>query len=331
MKRLIVFAVPVVAALISMAVAAPAQAGQNAAPRSSCQQDGSCAVSLSSWIKYSGNAYTPGDTGQVPVEETQPPCLWEPKGNQITGSHYVIDWFDGVPPTPNEPFNLYGSWQQAHQLLANGGNPAGEWYELPVNPADTPQEIAECDKEPLFYFAAVGTIPPLPPIPPRILGEYAYNHMHLASPAITTSPAGKGFVNLATFVWWQFPQTQHVTAALPDGQAATVVAEPEKESITVSPAGSGTVYTSCQADTGSAYPTGKAPATNAGQAPDCGVLWTQAATGATITVTVTWQVVFHPGTSTAFFGNPVAGDPDPITRGTTAPATVTEIQSVNGP
>ncbi|HEY2507668.1 MAG TPA: hypothetical protein VGI58_14225, partial [Streptosporangiaceae bacterium] len=206
-----------------------------------------------------------------------------------------------------------------------------EWYFLPSNPNDTAQQIAECAAEPLFWFAPTGTAPPLPPIPPRILAEYAYNHMQLAKPGITTSPVGRGFVNLATFVWWNLPQTQFVTASLPDKQAATVVAKPVKESLSVTPAGSGTPFVaSCNPATGSAFPSGHAPATGAGQAPDCGVLWTQSATGATITVTVTWQVVFHPGADPDFFGNPVPGNPNPTTASTSAPIRVTEIQSING-
>jgi hypothetical protein len=118
-----------------------------------------------------------------------------------------------------------------------------------------------------------------------------------------------------------------VTAALPDGQAATVVARVTGWKISAT---GGTVYQNCAAN-GSHHPVANPPATGASIAPDCGVLWTQPATGATVTITITWRVLFHAGTGAGFFGAPVPGVGNAITTaGTSNPITVQEIQSVNG-
>ena len=313
------------AALVPLAASAPAAA----ATGTGCQGT-SCSVSLDQWIKYSGSPGTVGngDVGHVPVDTQPPPCLWIPIGNQISGSQYIVNTFGDITKA-TDAFSIFESVQQAKQLLQNGG-PAGTWYNLPINPAAGAAGEAACLKLPAFFFAQPGQAPPLPQIPPRILAEFAFNHMKLPAPTVTTSPNATGFVNLATFVWWQVPRTRWVTAALPDGQAATVVARVSNWSISTNPAGAGATSLSCGAS-GSKFPVGRPPATGAGVAPDCGVLWTQPAAAATVTVTVTWQVLFHPGRGTGFNGAPVPGAPNGITTaGTSNPITVQEIQSVNG-
>jgi enoyl reductase len=322
-RRAIVGAIAA-ATLVPLAASTPATASTGTGCNGS-----SCSVSLDQWIKYSGNGYSHGGSvNHVPVDEQPPPCLWIPIGDQITGSQYIVNNFGDVTPA-SSLFDIYNSVQQAKQLLKNGG-PAGTWYNLPINPAAGAAGRDACLKLPAFFFVLPGQAPPLPQVPPEILAEFAYNHMRLPNPTVRTSPATKGFVNLATFVWWHMPRTTWVTAALPDGQAATVVAQVQSASISTNPAGAGTVSTTCGPG-GSRFPPGHPPTTGAGVPPDCGVLWSRPAAGATVTVTVTWQVLFHAGTGHEFAGNPVPGTVNPITTaGTSNLITVQEIQSVNG-
>jgi hypothetical protein len=329
MRPRVIVGVLAAAALVPLAAATPAAAGTGTGCTGS-----SCSVDVGQWIKYGGSpgTVTSGSTGHVAVDEQPPPCLWNPIGDQITGSQSIISQFGDVTPA-DSLYGVYQSVQQARQLLKNGG-PAGTWYELPINPAAGAAGAAACLQLPLFAFVQPGQAPPLPAVPARILAEFAFNHMKLPDPVVTTSPNGKGFVNLATFVSWQVPRTRWVTASLPNGpngpQAATVVARVQSFSISTSPAGAGTSFRSgCTLTHGFQ---GRPPATGPGVTPACGVLWTQPAQGATVTVTITWQVVFHAGTAPGFFGGAVPGVPPAgiNTQGTSNPITVQEIQSING-
>jgi hypothetical protein len=316
------------AALVPLAASAPAAASSGPG----CQ-GASCSVDVSQFIKAYGSGYSSGSINHVPVNQQPPPCLWNPIGDQITGSQYIIANFGDVTPA-SSLFQVYQSVQQAKQLLKDGG-PAGTWYVLPINPAAGAAGAAACVKLPLFAFVQPNQVPPMPKIPPEVFAEFAWNHMKLAAPVVTVSGHGKGFVNLATFVWWRgLPRsrTMWVTAALRDGsQAATVVAQISNVSISTSPAGAGTTFLNGCGNGGSAQPVGNPPATGAGIAPDCGVRWTQPASGAMVTVTVTWQVLFHAGFSHAFTGQPVPGAGNGITtQGNSNPIAVQEIQSING-
>lgn len=324
MIRRVIAGAVAVAALVPLAASTPAAAGTG----TNCNGT-SCSVDVSQFIKAYGSGYTGGTTNHVPVNQEPPPCLWNPIGDQIAGSQTIINEFGDVTPA-DSLFGVYESVQQAKKLLADGG-PAGTWYELPVNPAAGPAGRALCLQLPLFAFVQPNQVPPMPRIPDEVFAEFAFNHMKLPDPTVVASGHGQGFVNEATFVWWQgLPRgrTLWVTAELRDGsQAATVVARVARVSISAS---TGTASVNCGPN-GSHHPVGQPPVTGAGIAPDCGVLWTQAAQGATVTVTVDWQVVFHAGLSHGFFGNQVPGAPPVITtRGTSNPIAVQEIQSING-
>ena len=52
----------------------------------------------------------------------------------------------------------------------------------PVNPAASRAAQRACFKLPLFVFDVPGPAPPNPPVPPRTLADYAYNHMTVPSP-----------------------------------------------------------------------------------------------------------------------------------------------------
>src|SRR5215469_10345462 len=236
MIRRVIVAAIAAAALAPFAATAPAVASTSP----TCNGP-SCSVDVSQFIKAYGSGYSPGGSSNVvPVNQQPPPCLWNPIGDQTTGSQYIISQFGDVTPA-DSLYGVYQSVQQAKQLLKDGG-PPGTWYVLPINPAAGPSGAVACLQLPLFAFVQPGQVPPMPRILAEVFAEFAWNHMKLASPTVTISPATKGFVNLATFVWWHVPQTRWVTAELRDGsQAATVVARVSDVSIGTSPAGAGTI------------------------------------------------------------------------------------------
>jgi hypothetical protein len=294
------------------ALATPASAGN---VTGSCTGP-NCSVDLSKFITYSGSAaHRPGGGSAIPITEDPPPCLWNVIGDQVSGSNYLVQLFPD--PTPDLPFDIYDSVQQAKALLKNPT--PGTWYNLPINPAADEAGQQECLKLPAFFFAPPGTTPPLPHIPPRILAEYAYNHMRLPLPRVTTNPATKGYVNLASYVWTNLPrQPQTITATLGD-QSVTLTATPVTTSITVGSAGE--AFSASCGPAGSKYPPHHPPATGPGVAPDCGVLWQDPTVGATIGATVTWDVSYTPGN--------VALPAIPLTGNSRALA-ISEIQSING-
>jgi hypothetical protein len=296
-----------------------------------------CSVSLSSFIRLSGD-YTSGPgSAQVPLNVPPPPCLWEPIGDTIAGAHYIISQFPDA--VRSLPFGVYQSVQEAKQQLKNGG-PLGTWYQLPVNPAASAAGKAACLQLPLYYFVPPGQVPPMPPIPPKILAAFAYNHMRIPQPTLVTNPARKGYVNLATYVWANWAGqagtirqranpngTYSVTATL-GNQSATVWARPASSGFTVHVAGPGAPYSAGCGIDGSKYPVGRPPpGAGPGQAPDCGALWRATTTGATITATVRFNVTW--GAGILHGPGPNALPPIPITsRPVTVP--VAQIEGLNG-
>jgi len=332
MMRRIALAGIIATALPVLLLAGPASAGTGVG----CNGP-SCSVWLSSFIKLSGD-YTSGTgSAQVPLNVPPPPCLWEPVGDTIAGAHYILSQFPGA--VPGLPYGVYESVQQARQQLKNGG-PPGTWYELPVNYASGPAGVAACLKLPLYAWVPPGGVPPMPPIPPRILAAFAYNHMLIPQPTLTTNPARKGYVNLATYVWANWAGqagtvtqranpngTYSVTATL-GAQSATVWAQPAPTGFTVHVGGPGTPYSAGCGIDGSKYPVGKAPAgAGPGQAPDCGALWRATTTGATITAAVRFNVTW--GTGILHGPGPNGLPPIQITsRPVTVP--VAQIEGLNG-
>ena len=193
MIRRLAFAacIPTVALLTALSAATPASAGAGA----NCTGS-TCSVGISQFITLKGDVGS--GAGYVPVNVEPPPCLWNPIGDQTTGSQYIISFFNGVDPGPSGPYGTGASFQQAKDLLKNPK--PGTWYELPVNPAASPAAQQECLKLPLFYFVPPGQTPPMPPIPGQILAEYAYNNMAIPSWRLVVNPASTGFVNLGTYV-----------------------------------------------------------------------------------------------------------------------------------
>ncbi len=307
-RRFLIVGAIAAAGLLAPLAAPPASAGTGVG----CQGNG-CSVSLDQFITYKGD-YSLNGTNHIQVTEDPPPCLWVPLGDATTGSNYIVGLFPN--PSPGLPFDIYGSVQQARKLLANPQ--PGTWYNLPINPAAGPGGMKACLALPAFTFVPPGGTPPMPPIPLHILAEYAYNHMTIPAPMLTTSPANKGWVNLATFVWTNSPPRRQISATL-GNQTVTLVARPARTAITASSAG--ITFTGGCGPNGSRHPQGHPPITGPGTPPDCGVLWQVPTTAATISATVTWSVTWGPG------DHPMP--PIPMT-GTSPAMGVGQIQTING-
>jgi hypothetical protein len=318
-------AVAVAAGLLAPLGTAPALADTHVG----CSGAG-CSVSISRFITYGGSASQSGHgSGQAQVEEETPPCLWIPIGDAITGSHAILAEFPTA--NPSLPFQIGDSVKQANALLKN---PApGTWFELPINPAAGPAGAAECLKLPLYAWVPPGGAPPMAPVPPRILAEYAFNHMIVPTPSVRTSPGvnASSYVNLATFAWAGNVHAVQASATLPtiDGpETVWVYADPAPSGgnphpVSISVSGFGTVADNC-GQNGSRYPVGHPPAaTGPGVPPDCGVLWTAPTTGAVITVRVNYHVTWGDARQVAPLHD------IPMQAGS-APIMVQEIQSVNG-
>jgi hypothetical protein len=226
--------------------------------------------------------------------------------------------------------------QQARTLLRNTPVPPGTWWQLPVNPAASKAAQRQCYTLPLFDFTVPGQAPPTPPVPLQTLAEYAYNHMAIPAPTLTVNPAGRGYVNLATYVWGRSrpvspatgrPDAYEVTATL-GGESVSVWAQPAaKDAFSVAANGPGTPYSACGPD-GSRYRVAHAPASaGAGTPPDCGVLWQAPVAGASVSATVTWSVTWGAGVRNG--PGPNVLPPIQMT-GRTPPFPVAEIQSING-
>lgn len=293
-----------------------------------------CSILLTNMINLWGPLATGSGSPPPPINAAPPPCLWEPIGDAVTGSQYIIQNYGSIGP--NSYFGVSESVQLAKKLLKENPPPAGTWYELPTNPLASPAARRQCQKLPLFYFDRPGQALPSLPISPLTLAEYAYNNMRIPSPRLRINPAQKGYVNLGTYVWAAWPGNQAkgpvsywIYASL-GGEEVTVWAQPTPLRINV--AGPGTPYSGCGVH-GSRYPSGKPPASaGPGTPPDCGVLWQGPTPGATITASVTWRVTWGQGLLTGPGPNVLPPPPSPplVTSSKRPPLRVVEIQSVNG-
>ncbi|HEY1917983.1 MAG TPA: hypothetical protein VGH27_20615 [Streptosporangiaceae bacterium] len=316
--------------LVSLLVSGPANAGTSVG----CLGP-TCSLSLSQLITLRGS-YTNGvGSATEPVDVPPPPCLWEPIGDTTAGAHFIINEF----PQGASQFGVTASVAQAKKQLKHGGQPAGTWYELPINPAAGAAGAAACLKLPLFYFVEPGQALPAPPVPVKTLADYAYNHITIPSPTLTVNPANRGYVNLASYVWanWGAPigggggnvnadGDYWVSATLLNSnESATVWAQPGKLSIQVN--GPGRAYSSGCGIDGSRYPKGKPPASaGPGVTPDCGVMWTGTDAQASITASVTFKVSWGPGILNGPGPNAL---PDITITSAPIPVSVAQIQNLN--
>ncbi len=321
-RRFVTAGVIAAALLAPLSLTAPAGAGSGVG----CTGN-DCSVLLSKMITLGGDVG--GSATPIPVDP--PPCLWVPIGDAVGGSNYIISGYGRV--LPGTPYHVFGSVQQARRLLKHPV--PGDWYLLPVNPAAPAAGQQACRQLPLFFFAQPGQPLPAVPVPPRTLAEYAYNHMLIPRPLLTVNPAGKGYVNLASYVWGNWPASPttgrmnayKITATLGN---LTVTVWARAAGFTVHAAGPGTAFSGGCGPGGSHFPVNKPPASaGPGSAPDCGVLWRAPATAAAITATVTWAVTWGVGNLNGPGGSAL---PPVSMTGPNPPLQfpVGEIQSVNG-
>ena len=175
-----------------------------------------------------------------------PPCLWEPIGNAVSGSNYILQQFPN--PAPDTPFWRARVGQAGEEAAGDhAGAQRARGTCCPINPAAGPTGEQACLRLPLFFFAVPGQALPPAPIPPRTLAEFAYNHMLIPRPSLTLNPAAGGYVNLGTYVWgsWAASPTTgrmnayKITATL-GGQTVTVWAQASGFAVNVT--GPGTPY-----------------------------------------------------------------------------------------
>ena len=125
-RRVAIAGIAAAGLLAPLLAAAPASAGSDLG----CAGN-DCSILLSKLITLTGDVGT--GAGFVPLSLPPPPCLWEPIGNAVSGSNYVLQQFPN--PTPDTPFGVLASVRQAKKLLTTRPVPAGTWYMLPINPA----------------------------------------------------------------------------------------------------------------------------------------------------------------------------------------------------
>jgi hypothetical protein len=302
---------------------------------------------LERMIQYSGPNYSPGANNTV-VDIPPPPCLWEPIGDATTGSKAIIKDFGTDPNNAGTQFGVNQSVQQADNFLKQNPPPAGQWYELPINPAAGPAGAAECLKLPLFAFVPPGQAPPGIQLPPQTMAQILFNQMGIPSAGqMKLNPtSGKTFTNLPTFVRVTlFSKNKNSTyQTTPTGQPyVTLTGSLAGTTVTVwilaSPlqvsASGGSGYTPDTSDCGYL---GSREINNAqfvakagpGTPIDCGATFQAPATWQ-ITATMNWRACWAPvagGGLPPANCSPVPGaQPNGLTW--TRPVTVNEIQSIN--
>src|SRR5216683_1934992 len=164
--------VGVITAMLTPAVLAGPASAAPAPITFKCISGDNCVTMLRQLVQFSGD-YAAGTNNTV-VDITPPPCLWKPIGDATTGSQYVINFSAGVDPGPAGLFQTGASFAQAKMLLKQTPKPAGEWYELPVNPQASAAAQKECLKLPLFFWAVQTAQLPGLNIPPRTLAQLAF-------------------------------------------------------------------------------------------------------------------------------------------------------------
>jgi len=179
--------------------AAPARAADGSSSVG-CSTGSSCYIELQRMIHFGGD-YSPG-ANNVVVNITPPTCLWIPIGDAHTGSQYVLNSYGNTDPGPGALFDGHHAFAEAQQLVNANPMPAGEWYYLPVNPADNPAQVQDCLNQPLYFWDVPGQPLPGVQVPPRTLAQMAIAKMLLPGAGqMRLSPAsGNSSSNLPTFV-----------------------------------------------------------------------------------------------------------------------------------
>ncbi len=286
--------------------AGPASAA-NGTSSVGCSTGDSCEVMLEKMVQFGGANYDPAGHNLV-VDIAPPPCLWEPLGDTITGSKYIVSEEGDDPAQATTLFQVNDSVQQAVGFLKDPATaPTGTWYMLPVNPAASDAGKVECYKLPLYKWVAPGQPLPGINIPPATLAQLAVAKMDLPTAGdMTLNPAsGRTFTNLPTYLkvalagnfqtdpGTGMPYTT-VTAQLGDN-AATVWGVPSKLKVSASGGGQFTPATSDCGYLGSKQiDTPVAQNAGPGVTPDCGAVFQAPATWQ-LTATMTWQACWVAG------------------------------------
>jgi hypothetical protein len=228
----------VIAGFVSFVAAVPAAA----CPRGNCDGGSSAGASGGTvYITIWGSGVRGGGQGfDVPARELgiQLPCYYVPlwTGQELYDYVEAGRWIgnpDGDATSPPDGWDdprirtdTEGNWWSGMCTSANwDGDLAGfvdyaeQWF--PDNPTQ-------------YVFA--GDPPPVPPVPPEILVQYAYRELDLPGPQIGWNPQRQGdgatFVNLDTWVWLEESPVQLEVNAQAGSNVARV--EATIDSMTVS-------------------------------------------------------------------------------------------------
>jgi len=355
-KRFIVAASVITAGLLTPVVTTVPANADNGGPSVGCTSGDSCTIMLEGMVKFNGDVSS--GSRQNPVGPiAPPPCLWVPLGDTLAGSQYLITTWGTDPTKWPTTFQINQSVQQAVDFAKQGAAaPAGEWYNLPINPAAGAAGAQACLQLPAYAWVVPGQPLPAVNLPPETLAQLAFAKLTTpAMGALQLNPANRNYTNLPTFVnatlavggYHQAADGRPyvaVTASIQGQPSATVWAE--ASSLTIDPGtSSATVYgsppsTGCGyfGSTESADPM-KASNTGPNQMIDCGVTYRQP--GAfTMQASISWVACWAPtGDATApppppaftdCQANPVPGAAQLQAATQAQPVNVAEIQSING-
>jgi hypothetical protein len=310
----------VIAAVVSFLAVVPAAA----CPRGNCDGGSSAGASGGTvYITIWGSGVRGGGGGfDIPLRELgiQPPCYYFPwmSGKELYELVERGGWIGGRaddepvgPPSgwddPQIREDTEGRWHSGVCVSSNFDGSLDAFFDYANNWFD--------DNPTVYVFA--GDPPPVPPIPPEILVQYAYREMDLPAPQIGWNPQRRGdaatFVNLDTWVWLDESPVQLEVNASAGGNTARVeatidtmtVSAPYADPVTCEGAG---VPWSPSASGGCAIVFGRSSAIHPGQVTP-------------VTVDTHWAI--------EWFANGVPrGALEPQTTTATNPIPVAEVQTV---
>jgi hypothetical protein len=284
-----------------------------------------------------------GAVSSVDVNWKPPACWYEPvftgeqlkafvdrtDGNGDVGIHeswygkglWTDHYQDGKPDHNFDDQNSVAEGYKNYNIGKNG------YFWRSVAPDASDPESWDCGR--IMFWQDAGQVPKIPHAPtPKMLAEYAYNHVKVPETEIELKPANRSTVNLPTWVWLDkdtFKEVK-VRAELPNtGLWAETTAkpvalhlDPGTEDAETFPA-SGDCTFNPDGSIGTPYTAGDADKT-----PPCGIRYLRATNGAPyhLKASVTWQITWQ-GTGGA------QGDLPNGTFERTMDMNVQEIQSVN--
>jgi hypothetical protein len=166
-----------------------------------CTGGSSCVIELENEVQFTGNwSRGSNNTG---VSIAPPACVWDYVGNAQAGSAIVLltlyESGRDVQYTPEQRQLI----NQAEQLRKQSPMPAGGWYQIAYTGSSEP--TGWCAAQPLFEWVTPGkdgvVNPPPVQLPPQSLAQLALAVMKLPrAGSVVTSPAGKTYANMPTFV-----------------------------------------------------------------------------------------------------------------------------------